>query len=127
MSEKYGGKQSKLRTSLMKQGQFPRILNPGDVQSMVFLPGDEGPFWMTAEQWQSTRSDVKIQEKKTKKKLTKEEPTMKLAERGIIAQGNMTNIKCLCTQQAIPVEIEVTKIQHGWEGSAKGKLQVLWE
>ncbi len=41
-------------------GQFPHILNPGDVQSMVFLPGDEGPFWMTAEQWQSTRLDVEI-------------------------------------------------------------------
>ncbi len=42
MSKNYGGKQSKVRTSLMKQekgylGQFPRILNPGDVQSMVFL------------------------------------------------------------------------------------------
>jgi hypothetical protein len=39
----------------------------------------------------------------------------------------MTNIKHLCTQQGIPVEIEVTKIQHGWEGSTKGILQVLWE
>jgi hypothetical protein len=52
---------------------------------------------------------------------------MKLAEKGIIAQGNITNIKRLCMQQGIPVEIEVTKIQHGWEGSAKGVLQVLWE
>ncbi len=97
MSKKYGGKQSKLRTSLIEQekgylGQFTRILNPGDLQSMVFLPGDEGPFWMTAEQWQSTRFDVKIQGKRMKKKLTKEELTMKLAERGIIAQGNMTDI-----------------------------------
>ena len=105
-------------------GQFPRILNPGDVQSMVFLPGDEGPFWMTAEQRQSTRFDVKIQEKRMKRKLTKEELTMKLVERGIVAQGNMTNIKRVCTQQGIPVEIEITKIQHGWEGSAKGMLQV---
>ncbi len=61
MSKNYGGKQSKLHTSLMKKekdylGQLPRILNPGDVQSMVFMPGDGGPFWMTAEQWQSTRS-----------------------------------------------------------------------
>jgi hypothetical protein len=28
------------------------------------MPGDEGPFWMTAEQWQSTRLDVEIQGKK---------------------------------------------------------------
>jgi len=78
MSKNYGGKQSKLHTSLMKKekgylGQLPRILNPGDVQSMVFMPGDGGPFWMTAEQWQSTRLDVEIQGKKTKQKLTKEE------------------------------------------------------
>ncbi len=95
MSKNYAGKQSKLRTSLMKQetgylSQFPWILN-----IMVFLPGDEGPLWMTAEQRQSTRFDVEIQGKKTKKKLTKEEVTMKLAERGIIAQGNMTNLKRL--------------------------------
>jgi hypothetical protein len=30
---------------------------------------------------------------------------MKLAEKGIIAQGNITNIKRLCMQQGIPVEI----------------------
>jgi hypothetical protein len=47
MSKNYGGKQK--CTSLMKKekgflGQFSRILNPGDVQSMVFMPGDEGPF-----------------------------------------------------------------------------------
>jgi hypothetical protein len=53
-------------------GQLPRILNPVDVQSMVFLPGDEGPCWMTAEQRQSTRFDVEIQGKTMKKKLTKE-------------------------------------------------------
>jgi hypothetical protein len=72
MSKNYGGKQSELRTSLIKQekgyhGQFPSNLNPGYVQSMVFLPGDEGPCWMTAEQWQSTRLDVEIQGKKQKR------------------------------------------------------------
>ncbi len=76
---------------------------------MVFLPRDEGPFWMTAEQWQSTRLDVEIQRKTMKKKLTKEELTMKLAEKGIIAQGNIMNIKRLCAQQGIPVEREVKK------------------
>ncbi len=94
---------------------------------MVFLPGDEGPFWMTAEQRQSTRLDVGIQGKTMKKKLTKEELTMKFAEKGIIELGNITNVKRPCAQQGIPVESEVKKIQHGWEGSAKGMLQVLWE
>jgi len=26
------------------------MLNPGHTQSMNFLPGDNGPFWMTAEE-----------------------------------------------------------------------------
>jgi hypothetical protein len=52
---------------------------------------------------------------------------MKLAEKGIIAQGNITNIKRLCAHQGIPVEVEGKNIQHGWERSAKGMLQVLWE
>ena len=31
-------------------GPFPCMLNPGDMQSMNFLPGDDGPFLMTAEE-----------------------------------------------------------------------------
>jgi hypothetical protein len=65
---------------------------------------------MTAEQRQSIRLDVEIQGEKMKQKLTKEELTMKLAVKGFIAQGNITNNKCSCTQQGIPAEIEVTKI-----------------
>jgi hypothetical protein len=28
-------------------GPFPRILNPGDIQSLVFKSTDDGPFWMS--------------------------------------------------------------------------------
>ena len=28
-------------------GQFPRILEPGDTQSLVFSEADTGPFWMS--------------------------------------------------------------------------------
>jgi hypothetical protein len=84
MSKSYGGKQSILRTSLIKQergylGRFPRTLNPGDMRQMVFVPGDEGPFWMTTEQRQSTRLDIEIQGKVIKRNFTKEELTKKLA------------------------------------------------
>ncbi len=83
MSKNYGGKQSILRASLIKQergylGRFPRTFNPGDMQQMVFLPDGEGPFWMTSEQRQSTRLDIEMK---------------KLAEQGVVAQGNITNIK----------------------------------
>jgi hypothetical protein len=49
MSIGYGGKQSRLRPSLMKQvdgylGSFNQKLNTGDTQTMVFSANDDGPF-----------------------------------------------------------------------------------
>jgi hypothetical protein len=67
------------------------------MQQMDFLPGDEGPFWMTMEQQQSTRLDIEIQGKVIKRNFTKEELMKKLAEQGVVAQGNITNIRRMCT------------------------------
>ena len=33
------------------------MLNPGDMQSMNFLTGDDGPFWMTAEEHKRKHHD----------------------------------------------------------------------
>ena len=30
-------------------GPFPRILEPGDTPSLVFVTSDSGPFWMSSE------------------------------------------------------------------------------
>jgi hypothetical protein len=51
MSIGYGGKQSRLHPSLIKQvdgylGSFNRKLNIGDTQTMIFSADDDGPFWM---------------------------------------------------------------------------------
>ena len=97
------------------------------MQQMVFLPGGEGPFWMMTEQQQSTRLDIEIQGKVIKRNFTKEELMKKLAEQGVVAQGNITNIKRMCTLKGIPLDEQIKKIQPGWEGKAKGMLQVLWE
>jgi hypothetical protein len=41
---------------------------------MVILPGDEGPFWMMTEQWQSTKLDSrKINKKEFHKRRTYKE------------------------------------------------------
>ena len=114
MSKKYGGKQSILRASLIKQergylGRFPRTFNPGDMQQMVFLQDGEGPFWMTSEQRQSTRLDIEIQGKVIKRNFTKEELMKKLAEQGVVAQGNITNIKWMCTLKGIPLDEQIKK------------------
>ncbi len=52
MSKGYGGKQSRLCPSIIKEvdgylGSFNQTLNPGDTQIMVFGPNDDGTLWMT--------------------------------------------------------------------------------
>ena len=48
---------------------------------------------MMTEQQQSTRLDIEIQGKVIKRNFTKEELMKKLAEQGVVAQGNITNNK----------------------------------
>jgi hypothetical protein len=72
MSKGYGGKQSKLRPSIIKQadgylGLFNQRLNEGSVQMMVFCPTDDGPFWMNTVEREAKRKDVEISNKMIKK------------------------------------------------------------
>jgi hypothetical protein len=61
MSRTYGGAQAIVRdTTILDADDFlgshlPRSLNVGDVQSFVFKPGDNGPFYLTPEQRQIQR------------------------------------------------------------------------
>jgi len=55
MSKIFGGKQARLHDSLIKDnegylGLFPKTLQPGDIQSMVFQHDDPEPFWLPAEE-----------------------------------------------------------------------------
>jgi hypothetical protein len=66
MTRNFGGAQRKMRDTQIKQekgylGPFPRILNPGDIQSLVFKSTDDGPFWMSREEREKTRHDQVIQ------------------------------------------------------------------
>ena len=75
MSKSFGGKQSNLRDTLIKEeagylGTFPRILSPGDVQHMVFQPSnDPGPFWFNETAKEENRKDKVIDRQMTKQKL----------------------------------------------------------
>jgi len=58
--------QPHLRDTTIKQQQgylspFIRILEPGDVQSMVFQASDIGPFWMTERDQEAKRHDRVIE------------------------------------------------------------------
>ena len=134
MSKSFGGKQSNLRDTLIKEeagylGTFPRILSPGDVQHMVFQPSnDPGPFWFNETEKEENRKDKVIDGQMTKQKLQKEELVKKLAEQGITAAGNLVQVQKLAREQNIPIIKEnVPKIKEGWETKPKGLLQVLWE
>ncbi len=100
MSKIFGGKQARLHDSLIKNnegylGLFPKILQPGDIQSMVFQHDDPEPFWLPAEerlrQW-----NVEIQPgKKTKWRFRKDELVKMLAQAGVTATGNYAAIQKL--------------------------------
>ena len=41
-------------------GDFPRILEPGDTQSLVFTESDSGLFWMSAQEKEETRHEKRF-------------------------------------------------------------------
>ena len=63
MNKAFGGKAVLMRDTLIQQeqgflGQFPQTLQPGDTQSLVFLPGsDAGPFRMSDAEKEDSRHD----------------------------------------------------------------------
>jgi hypothetical protein len=66
MNKSYGGNQPKMQDTYMPQekgylGPYLHKLHLGDTQSMVFLPSNDGPFWMSAEERENKRKDVIIQ------------------------------------------------------------------
>ena len=69
----YGGSQALMHSSEMKEvdgylGSYPRVLEKGDSQSMVFCAADEGPFWMSQEEKEEKRNKVFTGESKTRDK-----------------------------------------------------------
>ena len=132
MSKGYGGKQSKLRPSLIKQvdgylGPFSRKLSAGDTQTMVFSATDDGPFWMEAAEREEKRKDRVLANKVVKRRLTKDELIRKLQQKGVTATGNIKNLQRLCRNAQINLVETTQKTQLGWEGQPKGMLQILWE
>jgi len=100
MSKIFGGKQARLHDSLIKDnegylGLFPKILQPGDIQSMVFQHDDPEPFWLPAEERLWQRNDEIQPGKKTKWRFRKDELVKMLAEIGVTATGNYAAIQKL--------------------------------
>ena len=86
MSGKWGGKQSRMRKTILDVGPYPRKLNVGDEQDMVFVEGDDGPFYMKPDdqrkkKYDSFTGETKVVEK-TKKKLIENLKEKKFVVRG---------------------------------------------
>jgi hypothetical protein len=66
MNRLFGEKSVPMRSTTITQeagylGSFPRILKPGDIQSLVFTPSDVGPFWMSScAEREASRHDVNL-------------------------------------------------------------------
>ena len=119
ITKAFGGKQAHLHDTLIKEcdgylGPFPKILRPGDVQSMVFKESDIGPFWLSEQERLHQQYDEIEHGKKVKRKLRKDELVKKLAEAGVTATGNYTTIQRLAVERNIPtVEENLPKIISG--------------
>ena len=110
MNRAFGGKQAVLmRDTLIQQeegflGQFPRILQPGDIQSLVFLPGsDAGPFWMSDAEKEDSRHDKHLGTTK-EVKLAAPELILQLRENGVedsLAGKSIRQLRNLCTQHGL--------------------------
>ena len=84
-------------------GAFPRILEPGDTQSLVFNELDSGPFWMTELEKEESRHEKRCG---TATDINLKTPELKLT---LNDNGNSNTegktawqLKELCTQHGIP-------------------------
>ncbi len=97
-----------MRNTIIEQeegylGAFPRILEPGATQSLVFSQSDSGPFWMTEQEREETRHDKRYGTA-SDINLKSQELILLLNDNGISqTQGKTTRqLKELCAKHGIP-------------------------
>jgi hypothetical protein len=132
MSKSFGGAQPRMRDSRITAAQgflgpYSPCLNVGDVQTMVFKPNDVGPWYL--EKPESRKSDKTTGRRK--KERTKKQLVDALVAKGVSLERGTNHTKKELQQFAksndVPLEVESDQVIEGWEGKAKGLLQVLWE
>ena len=109
MNQLFGGKTAPMQSTIIAQeegylGAFPRVLEPGDTQSLVFALSDSGPFWMSSDlEKEESRHDKQLG-MVTYVKLKIPELIHQLNENGVvdIVRKNMRQLGDLCDQHGIP-------------------------
>ena len=108
MNRSFGGKSiPMMRDTIILQeegylGSFPRILEPGDSQSLVFDDSDSslsGPFWMSSEEREESRHDINLGSPTKKVMLKTPELIIQLQEKGgvrdILAGKSISQLRAL--------------------------------
>jgi hypothetical protein len=138
MNRGFGGVQPKMRESTIMAedgylGMHERTVDVGGTQSFVFQPGDAGPFWMTTQERELNRHDRVLPalpgHPRTRNKTISElkaelEPFNILNAR---RSYRLLELQELARVHGVDVKIIKTREKKGWQGQAKGLLQVLWE
>jgi hypothetical protein len=109
---------------------LPCLLDVGQVQSFVFKTEDIGPWYLSPEQKELQRHDKPtggIRKVERSKKLV----IKALTEAGVTLQQNRSytkkELQDFARMRGIDLSEQKEQIIMGWEGQAKGLLQVLWE
>jgi hypothetical protein len=132
MNKECGGKKPKMRDTLIAEedgylGHFPRILEVGMLQSLVFSQADEGPYWLTVEERERLKFDFQTTEARKTRKRNKDELISKLKAANMSSNRNMDALSSLATNHGIPLVAEDPLLKHGWLNKPKGLLQLLWK
>jgi hypothetical protein len=133
LNKGFGGAQPKMRNTKIGDddidiGDFATelTLKQGEVQSMQFLSTDPGPCWMSRAQREDTRRD-RPSGKTVKTARRVADLKKDLQAKGVLGRGDKKELQELCALNGVPVSLETVGISEGWEGKAKGSLQILFE
>jgi hypothetical protein len=135
MLKGFGGSQPLMHPAKIEEengylGPYDPTLEAGDVQSMVFLATDTGPFWMPAGQREETRHDRVQAETTVTRPKRIGELIEELTPNGIqLARRRykLDELQAIARENGIATDVEQSKVLPGWQGKAKGLLQVLRE
>jgi hypothetical protein len=136
MNQNYGGAQPILRptqiqTGLGFLGPHSPCLKVGDIQSMVFVEGDEGPFNLTPEQRAEKGATKLTGAIKRGYRRTKAELIAELEKIGVkVPRGpyhHKNDLIQFAKDKGVALIVDRPIKKLGWTGAPKGLLQVLWE
>ncbi|KAI2512808.1 hypothetical protein MHU86_1596 [Fragilaria crotonensis] len=100
MNRTFGGRATRMQNTIIEQeqgflGNFPRILEAGDTQSLVFKASDPGPFWMSDAEREESRHDQRFGSFNDVK-LSMPEMKQQLASKGIMEDTTSQKIRDSC-------------------------------